>query len=223
MAQTINQQTVDDEINVLANFDLLFNSTFANVDSSIREGVVEFERVNSLLVELKKKLYTFIRKEQHLVEKIKKIREEHENDEGEFGGYDSGFDSDCGWFEYGTCPSVKAMRKLAKTSANIRDIRDKINECYIQLTNVHTEIQTKVTPYVQVIRSAHSITDGMSHESKQIAEAVFCWGKIGSGICTHHQRGKCKFGIKCRKAHIPIIQGKSRLNYSAYTSPSLYI
>lgn len=221
-----------DEITQLADFDDMFHRTFDKVDRSIRSKVVEFERVKTLLISFKQTRTGLFVDQHQLVAKIKQIREtakivsdasarlapRPENDMGEFDGYDS----DCE-FEYGTRPSVKAMVKLRKILANIRDVDVKITDLYSQLDTIRETVHDPISSYVNVIRSAHSVTRGMSIDSQCVARDIFCWAKIECGICTHHQRNKCIYGENCRKAHIPILNGYPLVTHQMYTDPSLYV
>lgn len=228
------QQTVPshDEMNRLADFDDMFYRTVADVDRSIRSHVVEFERVKALLVGSKKTRDRLLAEQYQLVSKIRQIREtarslsevssrpasRSENDMEEFNGYDSD-----GKFEYGTRPSVKAMVKLRTILASIRTVNVDIADLSNQLDAIREQVREPIATYVNVIRSAHSVTGGMSNDSKCVARDVFCWGKIECGICTHHQLNKCIYGENCRKAHIPILYGYPLVTHQMYTDPSLYV
>lgn len=220
---------INEEIVKLAKFDDDFHSTFARADNLVRESIDEINRIKLLLVEIKKRYSSLLVEHDILVEKIKKMREIarqnstpahscNENDDGEFGGYDSD-----GQFDYGTPPSVKAMVKLGHINGDIKSVSDKITRLYSQIDTIKRRIMEHTTPYTTVLQFAQTITDEMSDATKQIADEVFCWSKIRCGICTYHQRNKCIYGSNCTKAHVPVMAGYPYIRHHVYTNMALHM
>lgn len=210
MAHAVHSIDITEEVTKLVKFDNDFRRIFAETNANVTRIVTVIEKVKAHLVELKEKRRVLIEQQHTLIAKIKTMRETVHQDEthtweddgGEFGGYDSD-----GQFEYGTCPSIKAMVKLSTILTRIKCVSDEISGSYSQIDRMRKQILEVTATYRWNMHFARFVAEDMSDETNEIAKNVFCWSNIGCGICTHHQRGKCIYGPNCKKAHLPIMAG----------------
>lgn len=216
---------VPEEITVLSKFDDEFHATYTRVNYAVSALVREMEQTKVRLYELKKRRNELVFNQRMLINKIQNMRDvartvvnSAENDNGEFGGYDS--DSE---FDYGTRPSIKAMVRLGSIKSDIKHVADEITKLYKRLDSIRQQITEKTIPYQKVLRASRTVMDNMSEITKQIAGDVFCWGKICCGVCIYHQKNKCVYGTNCRKAHVPIVCGFPHVRHHMYTDSSAYM
>ena len=226
---TVDEPSEVDRMMTLSNFDRVFLQTVNTVNKSIGQLGAEINSIKIRLTESRKARQALFDKKFALIARIKEIRATvtdfspgcGEDDDGEFNGYES----DGGWFEYGTPPSVKAMVELSRVNSSIASTNSQMSTLRTQIDSLRSQITTRITEYVAILRRGRVLVGGLCETDKNVARDIFCWGKLQSGICTHHQCGKCSFGEMCRKAHIPIICSVSGYPalYLTYTEPRLYM